>query len=142
MANNKRPRKAYKQKLTGLPVVLRFNAEIERGLQLIPHAELLKLKSGEADEQTWHTLICRLNVGVTVAKNRGIPEAMQCARNGLDALLAVRERHNKTGAWGASGDELNAIGEALVLTDDLQTTSTRRELRTAVNYVYENAAIK
>ena len=140
MANSKRPRKQYRQKHIGLPVTIRFKKEDECTLQLVPHAELLKLKSGEADEQTWHTLIARLNVGMVVSNMREIAEGAKCARNGLDALLAVRERYRKTGKWGVSGDEALAIGDALVLTDDLQKTSTRRLLRDAMRYVFDHAA--
>lgn len=139
MANSKKPRKQYQKKHVGLPITIRFSAENEQALQLVPHAELLKLKLGVGEEQTWRTLIARLNVGMVVSNMREIPDGAKCARTGMDALLAVRERHCKTGKWGVSGDELVAIGDALVLTDDLQTTSTRRVLRDAIRYVYKHA---
>lgn len=142
MANSKKPRKRYIPKLPGIPVLFRFGQEDEQKLQMVPHAELLKLRNGLADAGTWHTIVCRLNIGMTIAhQGEQSDEAKQAMAESLQAMRDVWARHEKTAKWGASGDELKAIGDGLVLTDDLQKASTRRELRDAMNHVFKVAAV-
>lgn len=141
MSASKKPRKKYIPKLPRIPVIFGITQDASRDLQLVPHAELLKLRNGLADEPTWHTLVCRLNVGMTIAhQGKQNDEVKKTMAESLQAMRDVWVRHEKTSKWGASGEELKAIGDGLVLTDDLQNVSTRRELREAVNHVYRVAA--
>jgi hypothetical protein len=138
MPSNKKPRKKKIRKPLILPMTIRHSAEADTALQLAPHAELMKLREGFGDEGSWHTLVCRLNVGLTVAWQNNLDNNVM--RKGLDAMINVRERHNKSGKWGLSGDDLREVGDALVATDNLQLSLTRKQLNKAIEYVYKEAA--
>jgi hypothetical protein len=139
MAANKKPRKAYKPKPAVLPMPIRFNAADERELQLIPHIEFAKLKAMTADEPTWHTLVYRLNAGLLLADKHFDADARAVCGFALDSMVSIKERFAKVGKWGANGDELRAIGDALNLVDEMQKASTRRELRDTMKHVIEIA---
>lgn len=142
MARSSKPRKKHTPKRAGIPVVFRFNQEDETRLQMAPHAELLKLRNGMGDTGTWHTIVCRLNIGITVAHNTSQSDEIKKAlADSLAAMRVIFARHQKTDKWGATGDELKAVGEGLVLTDDLQKAVTRRDLRDAMEHVFKVAAV-
>ena len=138
MPSNKKPRKKQVRRPLILPMTIRHSAEADTELQLAPHAELMKLREGYGDEGSWHTLVCRLNVGLTVAWQNNLDNNVM--RKGLDAMINVKERHNKSGKWGVSGDDLREVGDALVATDNLQLSLTRKQLNKAIEYVYKEAA--
>jgi hypothetical protein len=138
MPSNKKPRKKQARRPLILPMTIRHSAEADTELQLAPHAELMKLREGYGDEGSWHTLVCRLNVGLTVAWQNNLDNNVM--RKGLDAMINVRERHNKSGKWGLSGDDLREVGDALIATDNLQLSLTRKQLNKAIEYVYKEAA--
>lgn len=138
--NSKKPRKQYKPRRAGLPVTIRFNAEDEQTLQMAPHTELLKLRTGVADSSAWHTIVCRLNIGQTIAHQKNHrDEVKDVMATALQAMRSIWTRHEATAKWGATGDELNAIGDGLGVTDYLQQQTTRRDLRTAMNHVLQVA---
>lgn len=137
MPANKKPRKKLVRKAHVLPMTIRHNSESDTGMQLIPHMELMKLREGLGDEQSWHTLVCRLNIGIVSAWQNEIDSTE--INRGLDAMINVRERHKNSGRWGLSGDDLRDIGDALVLTDSIQLSLTRRQLNKAIDYVYKEA---
>ena len=68
MPTNKRPRKPRSHRQATIPVTIRHGADDERTLQLVPHAELVKLREGMGDECGWHTIACRVNIGATLAR--------------------------------------------------------------------------
>ena len=138
MPSNKKPRKKQVRRPLTLPMTIRHSAEADTELQLAPHAELMKLREGYGDEGSWHTLVCRLNVGLTVAWQNNLDNNVM--RKGLDAMINVRERHNKSGKWGLSGNDLREVGDALIATDSLQLSLTRKQLNKAIEYVYKEAA--
>lgn len=140
MAGNKKPRKAHRPKPAQLPVAYRFSSDDERTLQLIPHQELERLRTGEADESCWHTITCRLNIGMTLARRLYSADAVVTMAHALDAVCDVRDRFKRVAKWGLSGDEAKRIGAGLVLTDEMQKASTRRQMRDAINYVMKAAA--
>jgi hypothetical protein len=142
MGKNKSPRKSYKQKPVVLPMPYRFNRDGEIDLQLIPHLEFQKLKLMCADDETWNTLAARVNVGYVLANSYAGDKQKTACSLALDALVLIKNRHYEIGKFWSSGDELEAIGEALNLTDDMQKASTRRDLRDALEHVYEVAGIK
>lgn len=116
-----------------LPINIRFNQQAERDLQLIPHAELEKLRHGLGDDVTINTLIFRMNLGyqmsVDLFDSESVTKAMQA---GLDAIQCVMDRNERTGKIGATGEEFHLIGEALNFTDQMQKQSTRREIEKAL----------
>jgi hypothetical protein len=140
MPSNKKPRKPKKFVPKTLPLTIRHNAESERALQLAPHSELMKLREGYGDIESWHTIVARLNIGLVAANAAGKEDQAKDIRIGLDAMLKVQARFDKSGKWGLSGSDLREIGDALVLTDNLQLSLTRKQFAQAIDYVWQHAA--
>ena len=140
MPSNKKPRKPKKFVPKTLPLTIRHNAESETALQLAPHSELMKLREGYGDIESWHTIVARLNIGLVAANAVGKEDQAKDIRIGLDAMLKVQARYDKTGKWGLSGSDLREIGDALVLTDNLQLSLTRKQFAKSIDYVWEHAA--
>jgi len=129
VATNKKPRKKYRPKLVPLlPKVFRQTHEADTMLKMIPHSELEKLRDGNADEGTWHTLVCRLDWGCFMSidhfQNIEVNDAIQAA---LNSMRSIKARFERVGKWGMSGEEFLNIGAALNLVDDMQSQTTRRE---------------
>jgi hypothetical protein len=135
---------ARKRKALGahyhLPINMRFNADVENKLQLIPHDSLANFKHGRQTEPDWHTLAARCNLGSTLARDH-FEEATQTMNAAIDALASSWERFKRLGRMGMTGAEYNAVAAALVLTDDMQKLCTRRELDSAMTTVFQQAAI-
>lgn len=140
MPSNKKPRKARKYIPKTLPLTIRHNEESETALQLAPHAELMKLREGYGDEGSWNTIVARLNIGLVAANAAGKQDDAKEIRIGLDAMLKVQTRFDKSGKWGLSGSDLKQIGDGLVLTDNLQLSLTRKQFAKAIDYVWQHAA--
>lgn len=118
-----------------LPVNIRFGREDETQLQLSPLVMATTLIEGTADETTWHTLTLRVNWGRFLAKDH-FPNAEQPMIDAQDAMGAIMDRHNRTGKWGASKPEYDKIYNALCICNEMQLKCTRRELRDALERVY------
>jgi hypothetical protein len=140
MPSNKKPRKPKKFVPKTLPLTIRHNAESERALQLAPHSELMKLREGYGDIESWHTIVARLNIGLVAANAAGKEDQAKDIRIGLDAMLKVQARFDKSGKWGLSGSDLREVGDGLVLTDNLQLSLTRKQFAQAIDYVWQHAA--
>ena len=140
MPANKKPRKAKKYIPRTLPLTIRHNAESETALQLAPHAELMKLREGYGDEFSWNTIVARLNIGLVAANADNKPDIAKEIRIGLDAMIKVQTRCDRTGKWGLSGSDLRQVGDGLVLTDNLQLSLTRKQFAQAIDYVWQHAA--
>lgn len=139
MPKSKKPRKAYRQKYPSgkLPVTIRHSDESDLLLQMIPHDELEKLRTGAADVYTINTLALRLNWGYVMAGEVfDNPEVRTAMEAGLTAIRSIKERAGRLGKYGATGEEFYCIGEALNLTDSMQKAATRREQHKALSTVY------
>jgi hypothetical protein len=144
MAKNKKPTKKYKPQLRvqgSLPITYRFSKSNELTLQLLPHAALSKFKEGRAGSEDWHALAARLNLGNTLAYTHYEGEVKEMMDRAALALRSVFQRHAEIGKWGCTGDEFNAMGDGLNLTDQMQKECTRRQLHDAMAHVIRNAAI-
>lgn len=140
MARNKKPRKAHKPQRDCIPMTIRFNSDDERTLQLAPHQELAKMIAGDGDATSWHTITARLNIGLTLARKLFGDQETIVIAHALDSICDVRDRFQRVGKYGASGDEARYIGAGLVMVDDLQKNCTRRECRDAIEFVMREAA--
>ncbi len=138
MPNSKKPRKAKKASCRSIPLTIRHTPEAEMGLQLAPHAELMKFREGYATEESWHTLVARLNVGFVAAQQNQKPTDVFAT--GLEAMLKVKARNEKTGKWALSGNDYKDISDGLLAADNLQLSLTRKQFAKAIDYVFANAA--
>jgi hypothetical protein len=130
-----RKRSKYRPKpVPALPKIFRHNKESDIALQLVPHQELEKFKTGEADEITWNTVCFRLNWGYVMSGDHfDSVEARELMEQSLKAIRSVKDRHERTSKWGTTGEEFNIIGQALNLTDDMQMNTTRRQQEDSLN---------
>ncbi|MDH0423529.1 hypothetical protein [Delftia tsuruhatensis] len=118
-----------------LPVNIRFNAEAETRLQLVPLGMATTLIEGTADETTWHTITMRINWGRFLAADH-FPEAEPAMITAQDAMRSISARHDRAQTWVASKPEYDAVYEALRICNEMQQQCTRRELRDALERVY------
>lgn len=103
-------------------------------MQLVPHQELEKFKTGEADDYTWNTVCFRLNWGYVMSGDHfDSVEARELMQDSLDAIRSIKARHEKTNTWGTTGNEFNIIGQALNLTDEMQMNTTRKQQDESLN---------
>lgn len=139
MAKSKKPRKAYKPMMTAaIPIVFGLAKEKKTDLRLPYHLSLEALRSGHGCDDDAHTIVSALLIGRELSKLYQA-EAQQTVLRGIEAITAVKHRGDN-GAWGVSGDQFRAISEALVLVDEMQDASTRREVRSAIQKVWKEAA--
>ncbi len=114
--------------------MFRHSKESDIALQLVPHQELEKFKTGEADEITWNSVCFRLNWGYVMSGDHfDSVEARELMEQSLKAIRSVKDRHERTSKWGTTGEEFNIIGQALNLTDDMQMNTTRRQQEDSLN---------
>lgn len=119
-----------------LPVNIRFAAEHDTRLMLVPLQCADRLLAGTADESDWHTTIMRLNWARLLNK-ANFNEGESLIEQAQDAMRAIKARGEKYGTWSASTPEHAVIHEALVLCNQMQSMCTRRELRDALQAVYD-----
>ena len=133
--------KKYKPSAYSVPITIRHGEDDDRVLMLIPHTCLDDLKRGSQDNINWNTITARLNVALVISKSLCVPDIQITVLNALDAICDVRDRFDRVGRWGVNEEEEKLIGAGLVLADDIQKQSTRRELRDAIQYVFEAATV-
>jgi len=124
----------------GVPILFRTDPEHDRNLKLIPHQELVELREGRGTETSWHTITARLNFGGVLAMQHEFSEDPKpMIKAALGAMQTLKARHESTGRYVLTGDELKAIGAGLTMTDDLQDATTRRQHRDALRVVMQVA---
>lgn len=119
-----------------LPINMRFSAEDETKLMLEPVKCAERLRDGTAEEGDWHAVILRLNWGRLLNKSI-FNEGEGLLAEAQDAMRSIKARGLQYGSWSASTPEFNSISEALTLCNQMQTMCTRRELRDALQAVYD-----
>lgn len=139
MPSNKKPKKKYRPKYQEgqLPVVFRHSQDADLNLKFIPHDEIEKFRHGQADETALNSLKFRLNWGYVMAGEYfDTPEARKCMEDSLSAIRSVSERVGRTGKYGCTQPEFEAICAGLDVTDDMQSQTTRRQQRDAAYVVH------
>lgn len=132
MPVSKKPRRKHRPVPYRMPSVIRYSAEQETALQLIPHVSLDLFRSGHATESDWHTLAARISWCSVLASRHQPQDVIDVAQAGVVAMREAFARHERAGRWGFSGEELRAVGAALNLMDELQVAHTRKELLAAL----------
>lgn len=104
-----------------------------RDLELAARVHVNKLWHGELDAQGWNTLAAHLNMCHILARDDRFSAAMQ-------ALESIRQRHVKTGVYGATGDERRVIMEQFNRAVEYLGSRTDKQVAEAVNAMYRMAA--
>lgn len=141
MPTSKKPRKKYRPKPMGANPIkaFRFNADAEFWLKTHPHAALEAMRSGTATATDFDTVSLRVRWGAQMVEDHLVDPrpAREVMQAGVSALESVGDRFDRLGKVGATGEEFRNLGEALNLTDDLQSTLTRRELEQSLRPVLD-----
>lgn len=119
-----------------LPINMRFSAVDETKLMLEPVKCAERLRDGAADEGDWHAVILRLNWARLLNKAH-FYEGEELISKAQDDMRAIKARGDQYDSWSASTPEFNAIHDALLICNKMQTMCTRRELRDALQAVYD-----
>lgn len=113
-----------------MPILFRGNTEDETALMTVPHAYFDNIVNGKGDVEMYLTLVYRVFVGLALTKfiteNQKAERVVKAA---LGSLWFTGERILKKHKVGFSGNEMQNIKAALVLIDDLQAITTRKEQR-------------
>ena len=136
MARSAKPRKQYRPKPVGRPVM----EQIRRDLILPCRMCIETLRASddaEALDSARHTIAACLNSFYVAAEGRD----RQAAADGLDALRGLIARHERTGLYRCTGPELNALKCAVNWADETLPYLTTAQLAAAFVYVHEVAAI-
>lgn len=132
-------KKAKPQKEVGyieLPITFRFSDKDETSLILQPMLCAEKLRDGTAEEPDWHTVVLRLNWARLLNQNN-FNEGEDCIAQAQEAMKAIKAVGDSSGIWKAEPEQFSAISEALAMAIEMQKLCTRRELRDALEAVYE-----
>lgn len=136
MGASSKPRKRYKPYTPKTPIP----QEAVDQLLLPPHIELMKLENGAGDASSDNTLASFLNVAYLVTKPH--PDLHTVVKEGLAAIVLMRERHARVGKYGVSGVELEALRSALTVADQFFATLTRDQLLNAWHRAVREAGTK
>lgn len=113
MARSARPRKQYRPKAIGRPVL----EAMRRDLMTPVYAMLTELASGDDPEllrDAWHQLVATLSYMRKVCAGRGAEDDIAA---GEKALESVFDRHARTGKWRCTGPELVTLRAAVAACD-------------------------
>lgn len=127
------------RELRMLPILFRFSRDDDINLQIRSHAALQHVSTGNADEKDWDTISARVNVGQVLSR-QAFPDRTDVHELMDQAVLAVvslGKRYRAVGRMVLTGQELTVIGDALLLIDEMQKETTRRQQRAATRLVSE-----
>jgi hypothetical protein len=126
------------RKTKKLPIMFRMTPEEGVSLKLIPHAFLKAIAEGRGDEDAFLTVVFRTLVGASLTRDC-TDESKRVLEADFDkafaALVSIGKRFANTQRVGVAGDELAALRNALVLTDELQDVTTRRTQAEVYRYI-------
>lgn len=138
MPSSKKPRKKHTQgkviKGYNMPVPLKR----QRVEEMTALAALASLKSGTYDQRTGLTLVMFLAQFKPICEDN--PEALRLMLAGYKVLNEIKDRHTRTGKWGATGDELKVIGDVIPAFIELIPQLTRDEFTTGALYAEKKLA--
>lgn len=114
-----------------LPINVRFSAQDETQMMLVPAQSADRLLAGEAEEADWHTVMMRINWARLLNEahfNEGVQE-FEAARL---VMRAVKPGGLADGIWAMTAEQYGTVNTALVLANQMQKQCTRRELQASL----------
>lgn len=128
-----RKRSNYRPKPIGLPLSQRkLNA-----LLMTPWVAVQRLRSGEADGEDGHTLLCFLNVALEILRRRST-DTTERRRAIAEGAVALRNALNiNEDAPRLLPNDFDLMSVAMTLADAVMQCCKDHEVRIAINSVYE-----
>lgn len=136
MGRTAKPRKAYRPRPIGRPVMKRMRDD----LVLPCYSALEMLRSSddaEALESARHSLAAALDYIYIAAEGRD----RQAGADGLAALASLIERHGRTGVYRCTGPELEALRGAVAWMDGVLPYLNTAQIAAAILAVHKELAI-
>jgi hypothetical protein len=93
-----------------------LSMEQARDLALGYHGALSAFRDGTANAYQANTLSAAANITVLLIEG-GLGDDMALAKAGQAAVVSAMERHARTGKWGFSGPEMQAVADLLAYHD-------------------------
>ena len=121
-----------------LPIMFAVPHSDMISLALMPHACLVAIVDGSADESSIYTLANVCNMAALLAQRKRMA-SLPVAIAGQESIIRVIHRFDTTGKIGFSGSDYQAIKAAVTLNDELQQLCTRRELRDVILILQRSA---
>lgn len=127
-----------------LPINMRFSAENETAMMLVPTQCAARFLDGTADESDWNALTHRLN-WARLLNEKHYAEGLQAFIDAQQVMAGVKPRGLAEGVWSITAEQHAALETALALANQMQKQCNRRELRDALSetygeYAYERQA--
>lgn len=89
------------------------------------HMAIERLRTGCPVEDDFYALAVAANVSLILCERDVGPEHIDAIKAGQDALMGMLHRHRRTGRWGFSGPEMQAIN-VMVAIHEAQIASVPR----------------
>jgi hypothetical protein len=102
-------------------------------LQLLAAVEALR--TGAAYDEHIDRLCDAVNLVAKRCEAGDVLEAFPAALKGREALASILDRAKRVGRWGASGEELTALSDAVAFYVAVMRVSTHLEMRDACNRI-------
>ena len=134
MTNKRKHRHRWQKDPTAIYRVMGMQQPFTRAEQTtlnLPVREALQsLRDGTGTDEHWNTLAAVVNVCL-LRGERIAPEVVGVAKDGQAAVLDVLARHQRTGKWGVSHDDLSRIDPCIDLHEQLIELSTPAQMMQA-----------
>jgi hypothetical protein len=92
------------------------------------HAAASALSRGDGDKGEWDRLVYAMNIAVILCETAGNKEVgLQPVYDAMNALIAMRERHQETGRLVFGVNELPALNAGIEVWEALVDTVSRRQ---------------
>lgn len=119
--------------LAGQPIPSTQRTDLDLTM-LIPFDEM---KAGRGTQDHWAMLASSANVAVMLAELGVLNQEMESFKAAQDALIETRDRGEKTGKWGLSGQAMTLVSAVLELHQEQYRVATRRQVERAIKIVHE-----
>ena len=142
MAGNSKPRKRYRPRAISNPLMtisenIPFDQREITSLAVPPRLSVEAIRYGKGSESDFDTLACIVNVSTIRCEQIGgdNTEALNVCYAGMDALMKMKERSQRTGKIGFGVGEMDAITAALNFHEQLIELSTPKQMADALRQV-------
>ena len=141
MPGNKKPRKKFANTVcklkTNSPVNIRYNKTGDLRLKLPPQISLQQFLTGKSNLAAWDTIYFRVQVGIYLSSHFETDSLGVNLQATVDLLVRIKKHYEEKNIWLMDSLEHAAIKETLVVIDNMQDHTTRRQQLDAYNYVYK-----
>ena len=104
------------------------------------HTGILRMRNGLGIEDDFWTFAAMANVSLILCERDVGPEYIDVVYTLQDALMEIKARHERTGKWGFSGSEMQAINRGAELHEQQIANVPRAECRDALFEARRRAA--